>query len=599
MLSSQPPEEPLFKEYAVINIEDRKSSRLGFTEEEDDANNENNENSHSPKEATSDDDGTMIAAKETRAVLIVRILFGCVLMLSTIIVAVVVHQYVSSTETTEFEIQYWSDAEKITQSIGGALRTTLAAADSLSSSIVAHKEATNSSFPFVALPKYALRAAKLKALHKSYIASVEFIVTDEQRKDWEAFAAANDQFVTEAWKLQRQDESFQGSLEIFPEIQPQLFTNIPNFTVRPEGSGPYLVSWQRYPIIYEENSGPYNYDLLSFELLAKSRRPVLERKLPFLTGFSTLVDPTEPLDMWMKIAVDYVQQLIPPDENPAEPHLQVIYPIIDTTSSLQLSVEELQQNDNPTTLVGMLSNGFLWRELLRDILPANTEGILVVTETSCGQVFTYQINGETPFYLGNKDFSDASRYAHLESKFALADIIQDSFATPYYHGIPFLDADCPITVRIYPSELNETSHYTNQPMLLTICSVLIFVFAGLLFVAYDVLVERRQTKVVKTAVNASAIVSEMFPKEVRSRLFLETPEESLSEGSDSNKRKIKGGPWVNSSNNHATIHRGSRKPFYLSSECSEGEDASRSVADDGTTATAPVADLYPGKLYDV
>jgi class 3 adenylate cyclase len=65
----------------------------------------------------------------------------------------------------------------------------------------------------------------------------------------------------------------------------------------------------------------------------------------------------------------------------------------------------------------------------------------------------------------------------------------------------------------------QDDHVTSEPILLTVAVVLIFVFTSMVFFLYDWLVERRQKKVMKTAVQSSAIVSSLFPSQVRDRLF--------------------------------------------------------------------------------
>jgi hypothetical protein len=93
-----------------------------------------------------------------------------------------------------------------------------------------------------------------------------------------------------------------------------------------------------------------------------------------------------------------------------------------------------------------------------------------------------------------------------------------------YTGIPLTSTVCPISIRIYPSEKNEGSHTSSNPIFFTIAAGLIFVFAGVMFLVYDTLVERRQDKVSRTAAKSSAIVSSLFPEEVRERLFRDDEE---------------------------------------------------------------------------
>jgi hypothetical protein len=65
----------------------------------------------------------------------------------------------------------------------------------------------------------------------------------------------------------------------------------------------------------------------------------------------------------------------------------------------------------------------------------------------------------------------------------------------------------------------ESDYKTKDPILFTICAVLIFAFTSSVFIVYDRLVEKRQKTVMTTAMHSSAIVSSLFPSTVRGRLF--------------------------------------------------------------------------------
>jgi hypothetical protein len=71
----------------------------------------------------------------------------------------------------------------------------------------------------------------------------------------------------------------------------------------------------------------------------------------------------------------------------------------------------------------------------------------------------------------------------------------------------------------------EKDYKTNDPILFTICAVLIFAFTSAVFLMYDRLVEKRQKTVMTTAVHSSAIVSSLFPSTVRDRLFEPMPDQ--------------------------------------------------------------------------
>ena len=58
---------------------------------------------------------------------------------------------------------------------------------------------------------------------------------------------------------------------------------------------------------------------------------------------------------------------------------------------------------------------------------------------------------------------------------------------------------------------------------MTIAVAVIFIFTACMFVFYDRLVERRQALVMHKAIQTNAIVTSLFPENVRDRLMKQTP----------------------------------------------------------------------------
>jgi class 3 adenylate cyclase len=159
-----------------------------------------------------------------------------------------------------------------------------------------------------------------------------------------------------------------------------------------------------------------------------------------------------------------------------------------------------------------------WRELLRNVLPSGSVGIMVVVGNDCNQSFSYRINGPTPVYMG---FGDLHEVAYdkmgVYSTFKQTD--SNVSGTKTYSGIRLNEDFCPYWIKAYPSKSMEDLYTTNSPMIFTIAIVFIFLFTTVTFLVYDFLVERRQQKVMRAAVQTSAIVSSLFPSVIRDRLF--------------------------------------------------------------------------------
>ena len=78
---------------------------------------------------------------------------------------------------------------------------------------------------------------------------------------------------------------------------------------------------------------------------------------------------------------------------------------------------------------------------------------------------------------------------------------------------------CSYTLHLYPTKTLQDSYKTKEPIIFTVAVVLIFCFTSLVFVLYDVLVQRRQNKVMSSAVKTDAIVASLFPEQFRDQLY--------------------------------------------------------------------------------
>ena len=91
--------------------------------------------------------------------------------------------------------------------------------------------------------------------------------------------------------------------------------------------------------------------------------------------------------------------------------------------------------------------------------------------------------------------------------------------TGVYSGAPINENECPYTVSVYPSDIMKSSFTSRNGTIALISVILIFAFTSCVFVMYDLSVERRQYKVMESAVRSSAIVDSLFPSTVRAQLY--------------------------------------------------------------------------------
>eukprot|EP00980_Cylindrotheca_fusiformis_P002188 scaffold500_cov124-Cylindrotheca_fusiformis.AAC.1 len=153
-----------------------------------------------------------------------------------------------------------------------------------------------------------------------------------------------------------------------------------------------------------------------------------------------------------------------------------------------------------------------WLARLTGILYDDTDIIICVLRSSCGDEHSFSLKGAKATYLGPGDSFVDSKYEYLEDVISIGDA---------YAGV--VDSMCSVEFHLYPTAEMEANFHTNRPAVYTSVVAAIFAFACLVFVAYDYLVAMRLSKVNKAAEKSATIVASLFPDGVRSRLM--NPEE--------------------------------------------------------------------------
>jgi hypothetical protein len=130
---------------------------------------------------------------------------------------------------------------------------------------------------------------------------------------------------------------------------------------------------------------------------------------------------------------------------------------------------------------------------------------------------------------------------------------------------------------IYPTQEFQDAATSKEPIYITLGVIVIFLLTSLVFLGYDVLVTRRQRKVEAHAAKSNAIVSSLFPEQVRQRLMENNskPKSPNKSGSDTN----------NNSSNMGYNFAGQVNA--LNNGSSSNDTANKLLQ------TKPIADLFP------
>jgi hypothetical protein len=371
------------------------------------------------------------------------------------------------------------------------------------------------------------------------------LVTSENRAAWEDHAVAKQGWIQEGVDLS--PDLHEGYDLTVANISKDIFrfsdgdTGVPVLQDRDGadfGPGHYAPVWEQAPAPHDPSI--VNFDLLSHPVFNRVYHGMWETRLPVMSEVTDL-------NFFYGGAVR---------DDVDHPHSFLLHPVYPYFSEdFSYAVDDL---------VGFVVAILPWDSYFTNILPEGVDGMVVVLHDTCGDHYTYQLDGPKAIFLGEGDLHD-TRYDYLEVDTEFASFLQHNFSDTHEH--------CEYDLRIFPTKEMEDVYTSNKPILYTLVVVLVFVFTAMVFVLYDCLVQRRQDKVMATAKRTNDIVSSLFPSNVRDRILKDAEEQA--EQDMQNKKGFFGAAPKNQLKN------------FLDDEGNAGNSSGQAFD------TKPIADLFP------
>lgn len=266
-----------------------------------------------------------------------------------------------------------------------------------------------------------MRTAKTRSLSDALIVLMHPVVMPEERLKWENYSMDMQGWVEESMIVQASDPNYFGPIVIenISEYQYGVihgdYEDIPYNVTRP-----MLPQWQNGPCVTGEDYPAFNWDLMS-QTSTESLDIVISTGQAVLSEAYMLPDEDNPEEIaefqdWYEWFLPYMRA----NETPDEPANDLFYPFV-----VDSMTENVEANLTTGKVVAMLDVIFYWRDLMRDILPPDTTGIVVVFVNPCNPDFTYRIDGPTPVYLGRGDLHE-TKFDGLMLESSIHDL--DSFS---------------------------------------------------------------------------------------------------------------------------------------------------------------------------
>jgi hypothetical protein len=264
----------------------------------------------------------VIAKRESKHVFQLRILVGCTLVMTALGVSLGVYYYTSHAEQNEFDEGFDASAEKILENIGSSLARTLGVMDAFAVNLVYMAEQNNETWPFVTIPNFPVRMAKMLSMSKGVTGLVFPKVVASERAAWETYSLANDQWVDECLAIQQKglNDTFFGTIS--QKWDAIGYINTAYGSPSPERPV-YFPNWQCYPVT-NEVFPIYNYDLWSIPFVNVEK--AVETLQASISQTYMIPNPADPVeDEFNSFSASWFAHFISPDQDPYQPMLDVYY----------------------------------------------------------------------------------------------------------------------------------------------------------------------------------------------------------------------------------------------------------------------------------
>ena len=526
---------------------------------------------NSSKDGDSKDAPEALVRKENKALSITRIIVFLVLVASAVATAFLVFRFARDSEEDSFENQFDGVAGRLVDGMTSDVALKFWVGRTLSSAISMAMQQSGATKLNLALPQNLWDTMTGEARFNANVFFVSWspmIANDDERRQFETFAqqqtfstgsnppcylcggdptqgfvnpeasveipgfgvypcgpldgAARTGIVPEENCIPI-SFAVQGSCQCGP-LPPEVLAQFPsNEVVIPEsffkvndegkavpqeyGNAPYHPIWQaqalaakQVPVLYDENSDPIR------------KKSIMQSMSQIIPVMSETFEKTGP------IYIDYLESGGGESVGVAAglPGTLMYYPVMDP---------------NTPEPIGTISMELFWGSFLSAVFPPQSDLVDMIVENSCGENFTFRADLVSDSFdlvgrgdLHDRGFDDkvrSSTYEEYEQIVNLAALVNRNQSALDY---------CRYKFHVFATSELEDEYITNKPIIYAVIAGIIFVFTSAVFLFYDFIVGRRQRKVMEAANRTNDIVTDLFPKEVRDRLY-----ERAAEGQDQDK----------------------------------------------------------------
>lgn len=488
------------------------------------------------------------------------------------------YYFLSSEEEHAFESTFEQHSVVIAENLRFHSQKVIESLETFSETITSFAGAASTvsgvSWPFITIPDFDRRGKRAK--DEAYIEMLGFspVVTYEDRHAWGTFTEYEQDWLGKGEGTMTNKEIYRLDEETGKVVPDDNILNLPFWMTSPVPHNASLINFNLL------SDSLYNY---LFNAMIESDHIALSAVYNNQRMFDHLFEPGKHDD-----SHNYIHGIMNADHDHSEslkadhfegdrdeeqpkadrlPHSILMAPVYDSF------------NTSTRSLSGVLHGILPWDSYLTELLPYGVVGIYCIVKNSCGQTFTFQLDGPHAKYVGEGD-----QVVHTER--------YDSYAMEVQFGSDFMGQEtrtyrqCFYSLTVYPSHEFEMTFESNRSEKFTSLLALVFAVLALFFLIFVWFVQRRQQRLMGVALRTSSIISGLFPDNVRDRIMQSAAAQANQEMTSSKSRGLN-----STKHNMKGLLYGTKDTSF----CDGGDSSISETNHHGIIVhkEAPIADCYP------
>jgi hypothetical protein len=403
----------------------------------------------------------------------------------------------------------------------------------LSATMTSTSLLTNQSFPYVTLPHFQVDARYVIEMGRILGVCFVPIVHANQFETWRDYQQENRNWMLLSQQYEMTTESIHASrlTNLEPATVKGYFTDyydlpvIPNRFVYSSSSidnetGKIVAvpetanAWdQEFAPVWQ--SSPASAEAINYNLL--SNATIVQLYQSMTASKKSVMSSAAPNNSFHFFQPSQAQQ----ESLPQEPQVYIMDPVLSS----------FEMKDEPPA--GFIFAVTYMSRLLDRHTTTEYDGLVVVLSNTCNNgttstpISTFEYQNAKAVYLGAGDLHNPAwdqwkRSGPIQFYF---DINADKIPVDVSNDV------CLHYIDIYPSNEFQEQYVTNKPQMYTFVVLLAFMLTAALLALYENKANKRQEKTMKSALHSTALVSSLFPEQVRDRLLNDAEaEEQRAEG---------------------------------------------------------------------